>query len=99
MKKAFVLLLVVFTVLSFAKTKIQFWHAMGGWRIDVIQNMVNEFMKLNPDIEVEVQYVGSYEEILSKTVAAVQAGTPPHVVQLNEISTQKMVDKWLTAAS
>ncbi|HEY8542956.1 MAG TPA: ABC transporter substrate-binding protein [Pseudothermotoga sp.] len=92
MKKVFVFILIVFAVFSLAKTKIQFWHAMGGWRIEVIQNMVNEFMKLNPDIEVEVQYVGSYEEILAKTVASVQAGTPPHVVQLNEISTQKMVD-------
>ncbi|GAB4315334.1 ABC transporter substrate-binding protein [Pseudothermotoga sp.] len=92
MKKFLVISLLVLTVLSFAKVKIQFWHAMGGWRIEVIQNMVNDFMKLNPDIEVEVQYVGSYEEILAKTVAAVQAGTPPHVVQLNEISTQKMID-------
>lgn len=92
MKKFLVLLLTFVAIFAMAKVKIQFWHAMGGWRIEVIQNMVNEFMKLNPDIEVEVQYVGSYEEILAKTVAAVKAGTPPHVVQLNEISTQKMID-------
>lgn len=92
MKKFLVLLLASVAILAMAKVKVQFWHAMGGWRIEVIQNMVNEFMKLNPDIEVEVQYVGSYEEILAKTVAAVKAGTPPHVVQLNEISTQKMID-------
>lgn len=92
MKKFFILLLVLVTVFSFAKVKIQFWHAMGGWRIDLIQGMVNNFMKANPDIEVEVQYVGSYEEILAKTVASLQAGTPPHVVQLNEISTKKMID-------
>jgi len=62
---------------------------MGGDRITLIQNTVNDFMKANPDIEVTVQYVGSYEEILAKTVAALQAGTPPHIVQLNEISTKK----------
>ncbi len=93
MKKGIVVvLLILAVVLSFGKVKIQFWHAMGGWRIELIQNMVNEFMKKNPDIEVQVQYVGSYEEILAKTVAAVQAGNPPHVVQLNEISTKKMID-------
>ena len=92
MKKFFILLLVLVTVFSFAKVKIQFWHAMGGWRIELIQGMVNNFMKANQDIEVEVQYVGSYEEILAKTVASLQAGTPPHVVQLNEISTKKMID-------
>ncbi len=92
MKRFFVVLFVFVTVLAFSRVKIQFWHAMGGWRIEVIQNMVNDFMKLNPDIEVEVQYAGSYEEILAKVIAAVKAGTPPHVVQLNEISTQKMID-------
>lgn len=87
--------MVTLSILSFAKVKIQFWHAMGGDRITLIQNMVNDFMKANPDIEVTVQYVGSYEEILAKTVATLQAGTPPHVVQLNEISTKKMIDSGL----
>ncbi|MGQ9855503.1 MAG: ABC transporter substrate-binding protein [Fervidobacterium sp.] len=92
MKKLFILFLVFVVALGFAEVKIQFWHAMGGWRIELIQGMVNDFMKANPGIKVEVQYVGSYEEILAKTVASLQAGTPPHVVQLNEISTKKMID-------
>jgi len=95
MKKFLVVLMVTLSIFSFAKVKIQFWHAMGGDRITLIQNTVNDFMKANPDIEVTVQYVGSYEEILAKTVAALQAGTPPHIVQLNEISTKKMIDSGL----
>uniref|UniRef100_A0A7V4CLP4 ABC transporter substrate-binding protein n=1 Tax=Fervidobacterium pennivorans TaxID=93466 RepID=A0A7V4CLP4_FERPE len=93
MKRFLVVLLALMVVgFGFSEVKIQFWHAMGGWRIELIQGLVNDFMKANPDIKVEVQYVGSYEEILAKTVAALQAGTPPHVVQLNEISTKKMID-------
>ena len=39
---------------------IQFWHAMGGARIDLIQGIVDDFMKENPNITVDVQYTGSY---------------------------------------
>lgn len=90
-----VLTVVLLAVVSFGKVRISFWHAMGGWRIELIQNMVNDFMKANPDVEVQVQYIGSYEEILAKAMAAVQAGTPPHVVQFNEISTKRLIDSGL----
>jgi len=92
MKKFFVLLMILLVVISLAKVKIQFWHAMGGWRIELLQNMAEDFMKTHPDIEVEVQYTGSYRDTLNKLVAAVQGGTPPHVVQIYEIGTQFMID-------
>lgn len=92
MKRLLVVLLSVLVVLSFAKVKIQFWHAMGGWRIELLQEMANEFMKLHPDIEVEVQYTGSYRDTLNKLIAAVKAGNPPHVVQIYDIGTQVMID-------
>ncbi len=87
-----VLLLVVFSALGFGKVKIQFWHAMGGWRIDLLKSMAEEFMKTHPDIEVEVQYTGSYRDTLNKLIAAVKAGEPPHVVQIYDIGTQVMID-------
>ncbi|KAF2960130.1 ABC transporter substrate-binding protein [Thermotoga sp. 38H-to] len=92
MKKFFILLMLLLVVISLAKVKIQFWHAMGGWRIELLQNMAEDFMKIHPDIEVEVQYTGSYRDTLNKLVAAVQGGTPPHVVQIYEIGTQFMID-------
>ena len=91
-KKLLVILLAVLVVLSFAKVKIQFWHAMSGWRIQLIQSMADEFMKLHPDIEVEVQYTGSYRDTLNKLIAAVKAGNPPHIVQIYDIGTQVMID-------
>ena len=92
MKKLLVVLLAVLVVLSFAKVQIQFWHAMGGNRIELIQSMADEFMKLHPDIEVKVQYTGSYRDTLNKLIAAVKAGNPPHIVQIYEIGTQVMID-------
>ncbi len=92
MKKVLVGLLTFLVVLSFAKVKIQFWHAMGGWRIELIQSMADEFMKIHPDIEVEVQYTGSYRDTLNKLIASVKAGNPPHIVQIYDIGTQVMID-------
>ncbi len=87
--------LLIFTGISFAKVKVQFWHAMGGWRIELLKNMAQDFMKQYPDIEVEVQYTGSYRDTLNKFKAAVQAGNPPHIVQIYDIGTQQMIDSGL----
>ncbi|HOM54217.1 MAG TPA: extracellular solute-binding protein, partial [Thermotogota bacterium] len=94
MKKALLILVLVglIALTGFSATKIQFWHAMGGWRIDMLNEMAQDFMKLNPDIVVDVQYTGSYDETLNKLVAGIQAGTAPHVIQNFEIATQKMID-------
>jgi sn-glycerol 3-phosphate transport system substrate-binding protein len=75
-----------------SKTKVQFWHAMSGWRIELLQSMADDFMAINPDIEVEVQYTGSYNETLNKLIAGIKGGTPPNVVQVFEIGTQSMID-------
>ena len=84
--------LLIFASISFAEVKIQFWHAMSGNRIQIIKNMAEEFMKLNPDIKVETQYTGSYRDTLNKFIAAVKAGNPPHIVQIYDIGTQLMKD-------
>jgi len=93
-KKALVVLLLVGLVvtLGLSKTTVQFWHAMGGWRIDLLNDMASQFMELYPDIEVEVQYTGSYQETLNKLITSVQSGTAPHVIQVFEIGTQKLID-------
>ena len=92
MKKLLIILLIVLSIVAFSKVKIQFWHAMGGWRIELLKGMAEDFMKLHPDIEVEVQYTGSYRETLNKLIAAVKAGTSPHVVQIYDIGTQVLID-------
>ena len=70
---------------------IDFWHAMGGARIQLIQGIVDSFMKENPNIKVKVQYTGSYNDTLNKTKAAAKAGNPPHVFQLYDVGTLGMV--------
>jgi sn-glycerol 3-phosphate transport system substrate-binding protein len=96
-KTIFVTLLILVLLASSAamaaeKTKVQFWHAMGGWRIELLQEMANDFMALNPDIEVEVQYTGSYGDTINKLNVAVQSNVSPHVVQGYDIATQMLID-------
>jgi len=75
-----------------AEVKIKFWHAMSGKRIDLLKGLAEDFNKTHPGITVESQYVGSYNETLNKTIAAVKAGNPPHIFQLYEIGTRGMID-------
>ena len=77
---------------SYSEIKVKFWHAMSGKRIDLLKGMAEDFNKTHPGITVEAQYVGSYNETLNKTIAAVKAGNAPHVFQLYEIGTRGMID-------
>ena len=90
------LLIVVFLASSVAmaadKINVQFWHAMGGWRIELLQEMAQDFMALNPDINVEVQYTGSYGDTINKLNVAIQSNVAPHVVQGYDIATQMLID-------
>ncbi len=65
---------------------------MSGKRIDLLKGMADDFNKSHHGITVEAQYVGSYNETLNKTIAAVKAGDPPHVFQLYEVGTRGMID-------
>ena len=77
---------------GYAEVKIKFWHAMSGKRIDLLKGMAENFNKTHSGITVEAQYVGSYNETLNKTIAAVKAGNAPHVFQLYEVGTRRMID-------
>lgn len=75
-----------------ADVTIEFWHAMSGTRIDLIQSIVDDFMAENPNITVEVQYAGSYNDTLNKVISAVKAGNPPSVFHSYEIGTLGLIN-------
>lgn len=87
----FVVMVSLLGLMSFSVT-IEFWHAMSGDRITLIEEMVNDFEEAYPDIKVNVQYSGSYPGTLNKLVASVQSGYAPHIVQIYEIGTRLMID-------
>lgn len=73
--------------------KITLWHAMGGARYDAItKDIAAGFNKANPDCVLEPLFTGSYAETVTKAIAAIRAGNPPHIVQVFEVGTQTMLD-------
>lgn len=91
MKKLLIVMFLVVAVLSFSVT-VEFWHAMSGPRIPMIQDIAQRFMDANPGIRVNVQYTGSYTETLNQLQSAVRTGNAPHIVQVYEIGTRAMID-------
>jgi len=97
MKKTVLLVLVSLCfIVSFSaaaeEVTIDFWHAMGGHNLEVVNTLVEEFNSSQDQVEVKAQYTGSYNDTLTKTQSAVQTGTAPHTIQIYEIGTQMMLD-------
>lgn len=106
MKKAFlIILMALLAVTAFAnggaesvevdesaQVNIGFWHAMSGARIELIQSIVDKFMAENPNISVEVQYTGSYNETLNKVRSAMKSGDAPDVFHSYEIGTLGLIN-------
>jgi len=75
-----------------ATVSIEFWHAMSGARVDLIQGIVDKFMAENPNIKVDVQYTGSYNDTLNKVKSAYKAGNAPDVFHSYEIGTLGLIN-------
>lgn len=91
---AFTMLLAAVTPVSAQQpVKITLWHAMGGARYDAItKDIAAGFNKANPTYVLEPLFTGSYAETVTKAIAAIRAGNPPHIVQVFEVGTQSMLD-------
>ncbi len=90
MKRTLIALLVVMlalTSVAAAQTEpitVQFWHTRGsGANYDALLASVDTFnatIGQEKNIVIEETYIGNYNEILTKTQLAVQAGDQPHIV-------------------
>ena len=92
-KSIVVALLVVAVVpaTTWAKTEIQFWHAMQAVLGERTQEIATKFNATQKDYEVNTVFKGSYQEALNGAIAAYRAKQPPHVVQVYEVGTQTML--------
>ncbi len=72
-----------------AKTNLKFYYPVGvaGPLVKVINDMVAEFEKQNPDIDVEPVYAGNYNQTMQKVQTAVLGSNPPDiaVVEISEL--------------
>jgi len=77
------------------KTKVVFWHAVGGRVGDATQKLVDEFNASQNRIEVEAQYQGTYDDAITK-LRATPKGSGPDVMQLYDIGTRWAIDSKTT---
>ncbi|OGB91886.1 MAG: hypothetical protein A2Z31_05970 [candidate division NC10 bacterium RBG_16_65_8] len=66
---------------AWAGTTIKFYYPvhLTGPLVKEVEAIVGEFHKAHPEIKVEPVWGGNYAENMQKTVAALQAGSPPDV--------------------
>ncbi|MGY6530267.1 MAG: ABC transporter substrate-binding protein [Cyanobacterium sp.] len=74
-------------------TRITFWHGINPpENREIFNELLDEFNKNNPDIEVQGLYVGQPDEQLPKIIASVVGNQPPDVLWYVPQLTGKLVD-------
>ena len=74
-----------------APVKIQFWHGMGGELNDITNDMVKKFNDSQDKYVVEPVYKGTYDQVITASIAAFRAKQAPHIVQVFEVGTATMM--------
>lgn len=76
---------------------IDFWHAMSGPPATELDKLVAQFNSENKDgITVKASFQGTYADVQTKYTAAVQSGSTPDLLMMNDVSTGFMVDSGQT---
>lgn len=66
------------------KVQIRFWHGLSGPLGDVLHEMIREFNRTHPDIEVVTNPISSYTALNQKLSAALNVGKQPDLAQVFE---------------
>lgn len=74
------------------KTKITFWHSMGGKGGEAINSLTEKFNKSQDNIEVVAEYQGSYDDAINKLKSSALGNSGPDIMQLYDIGTKWMID-------
>ncbi|MFA5693104.1 MAG: extracellular solute-binding protein [Acholeplasmataceae bacterium] len=65
-----------------SKVTIKFWHRMGGANQTIIQNWIEEFEALYPNITVdEEKAADDYDKLADKIALAIPGGNAPHIAE------------------
>jgi sn-glycerol 3-phosphate transport system substrate-binding protein len=83
--------LLTLPTVALAKTEIVWWHAMGGFLGEKVNEIATKFNNSQTEYEVKAVNKGSYPEALTAAIAAYRAKTHPQVLQVQEIATQTML--------
>lgn len=65
-----------------AQTTITFWHVWGGARLPMIEQMIDDFEALHPDIKVEHTLLDQ-ADLAARYLTSIAAGTPADVLMMH----------------
>src|SRR5216683_7387231 len=67
--------------------------AVGGPITKIIDGMVADFEKANPDAKITAIYAGTYQESITKAVTALKSGEPPNLAVLLSTDMFTLIDE------
>jgi ABC-type glycerol-3-phosphate transport system substrate-binding protein len=89
-----------------APIKIQWWHALEAQYAPLVERVIADFEKQNPNIDVEAIYQGSYADLNEKLIAAQAAGmglpaltvaNTPYVAAYGDSGVCEVLDPYIAA--
>ena len=72
--------------------KINFWHAMNAANQEALKRLTDRFNASQSEVQVELQFQGTYEDNVTKLLASRASGDVPALIQLHDVTTQLLVD-------
>jgi len=63
-----------------AEVTVEFWHSFDGGSGEALGKIIENFEAANPDINIEAQHIGNYNDIVAKLQAAIPANRAPDAV-------------------
>jgi len=78
-----------------AETELNMYYpvAVGGPLTKIVDSMVADFMKENPDIKVNAIYAGNYNDARIKAFAALQSGKPAQLSVMFSIDIYELIEQ------
>ena len=70
-------------------TVVEFWHAMGGKKALLLEDLAREFEDATDGIRLSLTSKGSYRGTLDSTIRAAEDGDPPAIAQIFEIGSTR----------
>lgn len=65
-----------------AQVTVEFWHSFGGASGEALAEIIENFEAEHPEINIEAEHVGNYEDIVTRLQAAIPARRAPDAVIL-----------------
>lgn len=82
-----------------SEVTITFYHTMGPYLVDVLDKYIAEFIQLYPNIHIEHEQVGGYDDVSDQLLSAIPYGTQSnmaycyssHIAQYNNIDSNAVL--------